>query len=136
MGQAASKEYSRVENTDHILLDTMDESESEEELFPVTGDKTLLTGHHTEERWYVTLLQIFVPFLVLDLVVASVLASVNLGTLNPSTVSLPFKLLLFVLKFQLWIYEDGKFTISMACIIKLRCHCQYYSLICIYLRTS
>lgn len=40
---------------------------------------------------------LFVPFLVLELVVASVLMSLNLQTLNPSQVSLPFKLLLFVM---------------------------------------
>ena len=41
--------------------------------------------------------QIFLPFLVIDLVVASILASLGLTMLPPSMVSLPFKLLLFVL---------------------------------------
>lgn len=40
---------------------------------------------------------VLLPFLVLDLVVASALQSVSLTTLQPSTVSLPFKLLLFVM---------------------------------------
>ena len=39
---------------------------------------------------------IFLPFLVLDLVVANILASLGLQTLSVSQVSLPFKLLLFV----------------------------------------
>ena len=39
---------------------------------------------------------IFLPFLVLDLLVASVLASIGFQQLQPSTVALPFKLLLFV----------------------------------------
>ncbi|MBK6464773.1 MAG: EscR/YscR/HrcR family type III secretion system export apparatus protein [Myxococcales bacterium] len=39
---------------------------------------------------------IFLPFLVIDLVVANVLASLGLQTLSVSQVSLPFKLLLFV----------------------------------------
>lgn len=39
---------------------------------------------------------IFLPFLVIDLVVANVLASLGLQTLAVSQVSLPFKLLLFV----------------------------------------
>lgn len=41
--------------------------------------------------------QIFLPFLVIDLVVASILSSLGLNMLPPSMVSLPFKLLLFVL---------------------------------------
>jgi type III secretion protein R len=40
---------------------------------------------------------LFVPFLVLDLVVANVLLSLGMHMLSPTTVSLPFKLLLFVL---------------------------------------
>jgi flagellar biosynthetic protein FliP len=40
---------------------------------------------------------IFLPFLVIDLVVASVLMSLGMMMLSPSIISLPFKLLLFVL---------------------------------------
>jgi type III secretion protein R len=40
---------------------------------------------------------IFLPFLVLELLVASVLLALGMNTVAPSTVSLPFKLLLFVL---------------------------------------
>ena len=40
---------------------------------------------------------LFVPFLVIDLVVASVLTSMGMMMLPPSTVSLPFKLIFFVL---------------------------------------
>jgi flagellar biosynthetic protein FliP len=40
---------------------------------------------------------LFLPFLVIDLVVASALASMGLVMLPPVLVSLPFKLLLFVL---------------------------------------
>lgn len=40
---------------------------------------------------------IFVPFLVIDLVVSSVLLSMGMMMLPPSLVSLPFKLLLFVM---------------------------------------
>lgn len=39
---------------------------------------------------------VFVPFLVLDLLVANVLLALGLTQLSPSTVALPFKLLLFV----------------------------------------
>ncbi len=40
---------------------------------------------------------IFLPFIVIDLVVATVLMSLGMMMLSPSIISLPFKLLLFVL---------------------------------------
>jgi type III secretion protein R len=40
---------------------------------------------------------LFVPFIVVDLVVANILLSLGMHMLSPTTVSLPFKLLLFVL---------------------------------------
>ena len=40
---------------------------------------------------------IFIPFLVIDLVVASVLMSMGMMMLSPMIVSLPFKIMLFVL---------------------------------------
>lgn len=39
---------------------------------------------------------IFLPFLVLDMLVASVLLSLGMHMLSPATIALPFKLLLFV----------------------------------------
>jgi type III secretion protein R len=39
---------------------------------------------------------IYLPFLVIDLVVANVLLALGMQMLNPSQISLPFKLLLFV----------------------------------------
>jgi flagellar biosynthetic protein FliP len=39
----------------------------------------------------------FLPFLVIDLVVASVLMSMGMMMLSPLVISFPFKLLLFVL---------------------------------------
>jgi type III secretion protein R len=39
---------------------------------------------------------VFVPFLVVDLLVANVLAALGMTQLSPSSVALPFKLLLFV----------------------------------------
>lgn len=48
---------------------------------------------------------IFLPFLVIDMVVANVLLSLGMFQLSPITVSLPFKLLLFVL-------VDGWFLIT------------------------
>jgi type III secretion protein R len=40
---------------------------------------------------------LFIPFLVIDLLVANVLLSLGMHMLSPTTLSLPFKLLLFVL---------------------------------------
>ena len=40
---------------------------------------------------------IFIPFLIIDLVVASILMSMGMMMLSPMIISLPFKLMLFVL---------------------------------------
>jgi flagellar biosynthetic protein FliP len=40
---------------------------------------------------------VFIPFLIIDLVVASVLMSMGMMMLSPVIISLPFKLMLFVL---------------------------------------
>ena len=40
---------------------------------------------------------IYIPFVIIDLVVASVLMSMGMMMLSPMMISLPFKLLLFVL---------------------------------------
>ena len=40
---------------------------------------------------------LFIPFLVIDLVVSSVLMAMGMMMLSPLVISLPFKLLLFVL---------------------------------------
>ena len=50
---------------------------------------------------------LYVPFLVIDMVVASVLLSMGMMMLPPVMVSLPFKLMLFVL-------ADGWYLISQA----------------------
>lgn len=53
---------------------------------------------------------IFLPFLVIDMVVANVLLSLGMFQLSPITVSLPFKLLLFVL-------VDGWYLITRGLIL-------------------
>jgi flagellar biosynthetic protein FliP len=40
---------------------------------------------------------VFLPFLIIDMVVASVLMSMGMMMLSPVVISLPFKLMLFVL---------------------------------------
>lgn len=53
---------------------------------------------------------IFVPFLVIDIVVANILMALGMQMLSPTTISLPFKLLLFVV-------IDGWYLISKGLII-------------------
>jgi len=56
---------------------------------------------------------IYVPFLVIDLVVSSVLMSLGMMMLPPTLISLPFKLLLFVL-------VDGWTLVAHALLVSLR----------------
>lgn len=53
---------------------------------------------------------VFIPFLVIDMVVANVLLALGMHMLSPTTVSLPFKLLLFVL-------VDGFYLLSRALVL-------------------
>ena len=55
---------------------------------------------------------IFVPFLVIDLVVASVLMAMGMMTLSPMMISLPFKLMIFVLV-DGWTLLVGTLTTSI-----------------------
>ena len=54
---------------------------------------------------------IFVPFLVIDLVVASVLMAMGMMMLSPMMISLPFKLMIFVLV-DIWTLLVGSLTTS------------------------
>jgi flagellar biosynthesis protein FliP len=49
------------------------------------------------ESAFVTAIKVYVPFLVVDLVIASILLGTGMMMLPPVVISLPFKLLLFVL---------------------------------------
>ncbi|MCA9601276.1 MAG: type III secretion system export apparatus subunit SctR [Polyangiales bacterium] len=53
---------------------------------------------------------VFVPFLLVDMVIANVLLALGMHMLSPTTVSLPFKLLLFVL-------VDGWYLLSKALVL-------------------
>ena len=53
---------------------------------------------------------VFIPFLVIDMVVSNVLLALGMHMLSPTTVSLPFKLLLFVL-------VDGWYLLSRALVL-------------------
>ena len=56
---------------------------------------------------------IFLPFLVIDLVVASTLMSLGMMMLSPAIISMPFKLLLFVLV-DGWALTMGSLAASFA----------------------
>lgn len=53
---------------------------------------------------------VFIPFLVIDMVVSNVLLALGMHMLSPTTVSLPFKLLLFVL-------VDGWYLLARALVL-------------------
>ena len=53
---------------------------------------------------------VFVPFLVIDMVVANVLLALGMHMLSPTTVSMPFKLLLFVM-------VDGFYLLARALVL-------------------
>ena len=54
---------------------------------------------------------IYIPFIVIDLVVASVLMSMGMMMLSPMMISMPFKLMLFVLV-DGWTLIMGSLTAS------------------------
>jgi type III secretion protein R len=53
---------------------------------------------------------IFLPFLVVDLVIANLLTALGMQMVSPATISLPFKLLLFIL-------ADGWYLIARALVL-------------------
>ena len=63
---------------------------------PVAGPVAGLHAQRAEDR-FPDRFQIYLPFLILDMVVASVMVSMGMLMLPPVLISLPFKLLLFVL---------------------------------------
>ena len=69
------------------------------EQFRGCADASLVAGFILSELKTAFLMgfQIYLPFLIVDLVVASVTISMGMLMLPPQVVSLPFKLLLFVL---------------------------------------
>jgi type III secretion protein R len=56
---------------------------------------------------------IFLPFLILDLVIANLLTALGMQMVSPTTISLPFKLLLFIL-------ADGWYLIARALVLGYR----------------
>jgi type III secretion protein R len=56
---------------------------------------------------------VFLPFLIVELVIANILTALGLQSVSSSTVSLPFKLLLFVL-------ADGWYLLVRALVLGYR----------------
>lgn len=109
------RQIERTDNTDDVwlFLDYMEQSKAGEEqpkythLYgadPAKGEadvplQVLLPAFMLSELKTAFLIgfQIYLPFLILDLVIATVLTSMGMYMLQPALVALPFKLLLFVL---------------------------------------
>ncbi len=51
---------------------------------------------------------LFVPFIVIDMVVANILLALGMHMLSPTTISMPFKLLLFVLVDGWYLIAKGR----------------------------
>jgi flagellar biosynthetic protein FliP len=83
----------------HLFYEYMDSSAPAPTGFEDVPIRVLLPAFVLSELKTAFLMgfQIFLPFLVVDLVVASVTISMGMLMLPPQVVSLPFKLLLFVL---------------------------------------
>lgn len=75
------------------------EVESNEDLVQVLGLDVLVPSFLTSElkRAFTIGFLLFLPFLIIDIVVSSTLMSMGMVMLPPTTISLPFKILLFVL---------------------------------------
>jgi flagellar biosynthetic protein FliP len=98
--QFMSAQIERTGNSDDVLLfwkysSTQPAPSSYEEV-PTT---VLLPAYMLSELKTAFLIgfQIYLPFLILDMVIASVMVSMGMLMLPPTLVSLPFKILLFVL---------------------------------------
>jgi flagellar biosynthetic protein FliP len=90
----------RTGNTEDVLLfwkySSTEPAPSKYDDVPLT---VLLPAYMTSELKTAFLIgfQIYLPFLILDMVIASVMVSMGMLMLPPTLVSLPFKILLFVL---------------------------------------
>ncbi len=90
--------FSQVKEEELTLLSsiTLDNKPSDKDDIPTM---TLIPAFMLSElkRAFQMGFMIFIPFLVIDMIVASVLMSMGMMMLPPIIISLPFKLLLFVL---------------------------------------
>ena len=79
-----------------LFIDVAGESYSRDEEVPMV---MLIPAFILSELRYAFIMgfMIYIPFIVIDMVVASVLMSMGMMMLPPTTISLPFKILLFVM---------------------------------------
>lgn len=75
-------------------IDTSDEAQVDQLSMTIIIPSFILSELRTA---FIMGFLIYVPFIVIDMVVASVLMSMGMMMLPPTTISLPFKVLLFVL---------------------------------------
>lgn len=98
-----SRQISLAENTDDIWLFFKHLPPEEQQQVPATWNdvpmKVLLPAFMISELKVAFLIgfQIYLPFLVIDLVISSLTISMGMMMLPPVIISLPFKLILFVL---------------------------------------
>ncbi|TWT53167.1 Flagellar biosynthetic protein FliP precursor [Rubripirellula amarantea] len=96
-----SKQIWQAKNTDDVILfySYMDPDAALPSTFEEVPMRVLLPAYILSELKVAFLMgfRIFLPFLIVDLVVASVTISMGMLMLPPQVISLPFKLLLFVL---------------------------------------
>ena len=90
--------YGQTQKKDVILFMKIDKIEWDGELESIPNVVLIPSFIVSELRTaFIIGFLIYVPFIVIDMVVASVLMSMGMMMLPPTTISLPFKILLFVL---------------------------------------
>ena len=89
----------RSGNTEDVLLFTDFAKQPEPQSFSEVPTLTLIPAFMLSELKTAFLLgfKVYLPFLVIDMVISSILISMGMMMLPPALISLPFKLLLFVL---------------------------------------
>lgn len=85
----------------HLLYELAVQMRTEEQAVGLERDDLIIAipafvVTELEEAFTIGFL-LFIPFIIVDLVVANILLSLGMHMLSPTTISLPFKLLLFVL---------------------------------------
>ncbi|WP_029232099.1 flagellar type III secretion system pore protein FliP [Butyrivibrio sp. VCB2006] len=90
--------YGQTQKKDVILFMDIDGIEWDGELDSIPNVVLIPSFIVSELRTaFIIGFMIYIPFIVIDMVVASVLMSMGMMMLPPTTISLPFKILLFVL---------------------------------------
>jgi len=103
---------SQVRETDLLMFTSLAKSEgfATEDDIPLSVLLPAFVTSELKTAFQIGFL-IFIPFLVIDLVVASVLMSMGMMMLSPMLISLPFKIMLFVLV-DGWTLVIGTITAS------------------------